>query len=67
MENVDYAAFIASRDGAAGPPDLTNVSVRVVTLDRDGKAATQARARDVFWAPYFDAAGARSVEFDAAP
>ncbi|MDX2236411.1 MAG: hypothetical protein NW203_02495 [Hyphomonadaceae bacterium] len=66
-DGVDFAAFAASRDGAAGPPDLENVDVRVVTLDRDDQAARQARARAVFWAPYFDAASARSVEFDAAP
>ncbi|MGE3142091.1 MAG: hypothetical protein AB7L65_02110, partial [Hyphomonadaceae bacterium] len=49
------------------PPDLTGVQVRVAALDRPGHEAEQAHARDAFWAPYFDAAGARETRFDPAP
>ncbi|MBI1252598.1 MAG: hypothetical protein GC189_14140 [Alphaproteobacteria bacterium] len=66
-DDADFAAFLQSANGAAGAPDLAGVDVRIVMLDRDDQIARQRRARDVFWTPYFDAADARTVEFDPTP
>ncbi len=50
-----------------GPAELERVAVRIVPLDRPDDAAAQARARDLFWPRYFDAAGAARVTFDPTP
>ncbi len=62
---ADYGAWIAS--APAGPPDLAQVDVRVVPLDRPDHAESQAFARETFWPAFFDAADARSVTVDPAP
>lgn len=62
------ATFTAWRTTAViPPPDLDNISVRVVTLDRPANAAAQTRARNTFWSDYFSAAAASRVAFDPSP
>lgn len=65
-EAIDYAAWRAA-DPAAAPADLSRVALRVVPIDRPDHAARQARAREQFWASYFDATRAAAVEFDPSP
>lgn len=49
------------------PADLSAIDLRVVPIDRPDVASRQTEARDKFWRPYFDAAGAQSLEIDPAP
>jgi hypothetical protein len=44
-------------------PDLTNISVRVIVLDRPQHDERQAAARDQFWTPFLEAAGAKDFTF----
>ena len=47
--------------------DLSDIDVRVTTLDRPEAADRQNDARDHFWPSYFDDANAKSVRFDPVP
>ncbi|MGE0740092.1 MAG: hypothetical protein AB7O98_02025 [Hyphomonadaceae bacterium] len=49
-----------------GPPDFTDVELRVVPIDRPDHAARQAAAQERFWPAFFDDAEAKSVSFDPA-
>jgi hypothetical protein len=59
-----YQSFARLQSGLRPPPDLTNVDVRLVQLDRPDREARQLDARAAFWAPYFEAAHARDVRWD---
>jgi hypothetical protein len=65
VSDADYAAW--RQQSTAGPPDLAQVEVRVVPLDRPDDAERQIAALERFWPDYFDATEARSVSFDPAP
>lgn len=45
-------------------PDLSDVDVRVVVLERRDRGAVQEAARQSFWAPYFDETGAARIAWD---
>ncbi|MDX2234694.1 MAG: hypothetical protein NW200_09360 [Hyphomonadaceae bacterium] len=59
-----WARYQAAPGALRAAPDLTDVAVRVVTLERKDEGPAQAVARQDFWAPYFDEAGAASVAWD---
>ncbi len=63
---VEDAEFDTWRSAAA-PPDLTDVSVRIVTLDRPDDGPAQTRAHDSFWPAYLAESGASPVRFDPRP
>ncbi len=63
-EGADFAAYKKTRFDAPAAPDLENVSVRVTTLDREDQASRQARAKSLFWAPFFEQTGVQSVSWD---
>lgn len=65
VSGADYAAWRAS--APAGPPDLSNVDLRIAPIDRPDHAERQAAALQVFWPAFFDAAGAENVTIDPAP
>lgn len=56
-----WEKYRASQGAVRSPPDLENIVVRVVTLERPDRAAVQDNARTNFWAPYFDDAGAADI------
>lgn len=61
------ATFASFRGGVAGvrpPPDLADVNVRIVQLDRPDRDARQLEARTEFWGPYFDATGAAALAWE---
>lgn len=64
-QGADYAAWRART--AAGPPDLTNVEMRIVPLDRPDHAARQTAALAQFWPAFFDAAETGALSIDPAP
>ncbi len=64
-EAATYAGWRA--EAPTGPPDFSNVDLRLVPLDRPDHAARQAAALAHFWPPYFDAAEAGSLSIDPAP
>ena len=59
-----FEAFAATPEGRSAALDLTGVSVRVLTQDHPDRADAQHAARDAFWAPLMEEAGAESVTFD---
>ena len=59
-----WDAYRASQGALRTPPDLSGVVVRVVTLERPDRGEAQDNARNAFWAPYFEAAGADGVGWD---
>jgi hypothetical protein len=65
VPDADYAGWRAAAAGA--PPDLAQVDLRIVPLDRPDHAERQAAARDLFWPAFFDAADVQSVSIDPAP
>lgn len=58
-----WEKYRESQGALRTPPDLDGVAVRVVMLERADRGAQQSNARDVFWQPYFDAAGADAVSW----
>lgn len=65
VSGADYAAWRGRT--ASGPPDLLNVELRIVPIDRPDHAARQAAALQAFWPAYFEAAAVESVSIDPAP
>lgn len=61
---ADWAAYQASAGAVRTPPDLSDVDVRVVVLERRNRADAQESAQNTFWTQYFDEAGAKSVAFE---
>lgn len=61
---ADWTAYQASPGALRTPPDLADVDVRVVVLERADKGVEQSAAQEKFWAPYFADAGARSVAWE---
>ena len=64
-EVVDFAAWRAS--SPQGPPDLAQVDLRIVPIDRPDHAGRQAVAQAEFWPAFFDASDVKTVSFDPAP
>jgi len=75
LEHDPEAGFSAYAEGAsferyqarfpgAPTPALSAAAVRVVALDRASMAERQTAARDLLWAPLFDAAEVGSVSFE---
>lgn len=62
---ADYPAWL--RRNGAPPPDLSQVGVRIVPIDRPDHSADQTRAMAAFWPAYFGASHAQTVSIDAAP
>lgn len=58
-----FETFRASEAGLRPVADLNGAVVRVVQLERTDRGARQRDARDLFWRPYFEAAGVRSAEW----
>lgn len=61
---ADWAAYQASPGAVRTPPDLSDIDVRVVVLERRNRAEAQTAAQAAFWGPYFDEAGANSVAWE---
>lgn len=64
-EGATFAQWRAS--SPSPPPDLSNVTVRVVPLDRPDHAARQAQALERFWPDYFETTQAADFSIDPAP
>jgi hypothetical protein len=60
----DWPAYRASPNALRTPPDLSDVDVRIVALERPNQAEAQARALETFWPAYFADAEARSLAID---
>lgn len=60
--NADYQSWRAA--DPSGPPDLTDIDVRLVPLDRADHAARQTQALDAFWESYLSDSEAKSVSID---
>jgi hypothetical protein len=56
--------YRASQGALRSPPDLDEVAVRVVVLERADRGEEQDNARANFWTPYFDEAGAADVAWN---
>ena len=65
VSDATYAAWRAA--SPSGPPDLSQVDLRIVPIDRPDHAERQAAALETFWPAFFDAADAQSVSIDPAP
>jgi hypothetical protein len=65
ISEPNYAVWRAA--SAFDPPDLSQVDVRIVPLDRPDHAERQSAAMDEFWPAFFAAAHARTVSVDPAP
>ncbi len=61
-DGADYAGWRAA--APQGPPDFSDVEIRLTPLDRPEQAARQAASRDAFWAPYLAETNAKSVSID---
>lgn len=59
-----WASYLASPGALRGPPDLSTVTVRVVMLERPNRGEAQTSARERFWRPFFEAAGARTITWE---
>ncbi|MDZ4776692.1 MAG: hypothetical protein SGJ23_07900 [Alphaproteobacteria bacterium] len=56
-----WEKYRASQGALRSPPDLDDVAVRVVVLERADRGDAQMNARKTFWTPYFDDGGAADV------
>lgn len=56
-----WETYRQSQGALRTPPDLSDVTVRVASLERPDRGAQQANARAAFWQPYFDEARADEV------
>lgn len=65
VSQANYAAWRAASPN--GPPDLSQVDLRIVPIDRPDHAERQTYALENFWPAFFDAADAQSVSIDPAP
>lgn len=61
---ADWLSYKTSPGALRTPPDLADVDVRVVALERRDRGAEQTNAQSAFWTPYFDEAGARSIAWE---
>lgn len=59
-----WSAYQASAGALRTAPDLADVDVRVVTLERRDRGEAQAAAQRDFWVPYFDETGAKTIAWD---
>lgn len=65
VPTADYSAWRAASPN--DPPDLAQVDIRLVPVDRPDHATRQAYAQNVFWPAFFDAADVQSLTIDPAP
>lgn len=62
-DSAAFSTWAASADAAGRSAALDGMAVRVLTFDRPDQAARQIQARDRFWIPYLEDAGA-IAQFD---